>query len=68
MTVAERLVQARGGKSREDVATAVGVSLSAIGMYEIGARVPRDEIKVRLAQYYNTSVQDLFFDPICHKM
>lgn len=61
MTLAERLIKARGTRSREEVATAVGVSLSAITMYEIGARVPRDEIKVKLADYYKTTVQALFY-------
>lgn len=62
MTIAERLVKARGDKRREDVAEAIGVSLSAISMYENGERVPRDEIKVRLAKHYKTTVQKLFFD------
>ena len=61
MTVAERLVRARGERKREDVAAAIGVSLSAIAMYENGERIPRDEIKVRLAEYYKTTVQELFF-------
>ena len=61
MTVAERLIQARGSKKREEVANAVGVSLSAIAMYENGDRIPRDEIKVKLADYYKTTVQELFF-------
>ena len=61
MTVAERLVQARGDKKREEVAAAVGVSLSAIAMYENGERVPRDETKIKLADYYHTTVQALFF-------
>lgn len=61
MTVAERLIEARGERTREAVAKAVGISLSAISMYECGARVPRDEIKVKLADYYHRSVQDLFF-------
>lgn len=62
MTTAEKLVSLRGGKSREEVAKSVGVSLSAIAMYESGARIPRDEIKVKLADYFGTSVQSLFFD------
>lgn len=64
MTVdlAERLKIARGNLRREDVAKAVGVSLSAIAMYENGDRVPRDEVKIKLAKLYNTSVQALFFD------
>lgn len=61
MTIAERLVKARGDKRREEVAAAIGVSLSAISMYENGERIPRDETKVKLAEYYKTTVQDLFF-------
>lgn len=61
MTLAERLIEARGSQSREEVAKAIGVSLSAITMYETGARVPRDEIKIRLADYYKTTVQALFY-------
>ena len=36
MTVAEKLIHARGTKTREVVANAVGISVSAIGMYETG--------------------------------
>lgn len=61
LTVAERLIKARGDKRREDVAKAVGVSVSAIAMYENGERIPRDETKIRLADYYGTTVQQLFF-------
>lgn len=61
MTVAERLIKARGDKKREEVAAAIGVSLSAITMYENGERVPRDETKIKLAEYYNKTVQELFF-------
>lgn len=62
MTIAEKLVAARGEKSREEIAKAVGISASAVSMYETGARIPRDEIKVRLADYFGVSVQALFFD------
>lgn len=60
MNIAKRLIAARGNIPRATVARAVGISLSAITMYETGKRVPRDEIKVRLADYYNTSVKELF--------
>lgn len=62
MSIAEKLIKARGNKRREEVAAEVGVSLSAITMYEIGERVPRDETKIKLAKLYNTTVQELFFD------
>ena len=62
LDIAERLKQARGDTPRETVAQAVGITVSAISMYENGQRIPRDEIKVRLADYYHTTVQALFYD------
>ena len=59
--IGERLVGLRGDKKQEEVAMAIGISRSALAMYESGGRIPRDEIKVRLAGYYKVSVQDLFF-------
>lgn len=61
MSTADRLIQARGTESRKSVCAAVGISRSALSMYETGMRIPRDPVKVRLAQHYHTSVQDLFF-------
>ena len=52
--------------SRETVADAVGISVSAISMYENGERIPRDVVKVKLASYYGKSVQEIFFDEKCH--
>jgi DNA-binding XRE family transcriptional regulator len=51
-------------KKREtitDVATAVGVTPSAISMYEMGKRVPNDETKIALAKHFNRTVQYIFF-------
>ncbi|MEE1495975.1 MAG: helix-turn-helix transcriptional regulator [Clostridium sp.] len=60
--MAERLTQLRGDRSREEVAKAIGISVSAISMYENGERIPRDSIKIKLAAYFNKSVQEIFFD------
>lgn len=64
MNIAERLVDARGDIPRKVVAEAIGVSISALTMYETGKRVPRDELKVKLANYYGRTVQSLFFDGV----
>lgn len=61
MQIRDRLIEARGERSRSEVAAMVGVSTSAIAMYETGQRVPRDDIKVKLADCYGTTVQALFF-------
>lgn len=59
--IAMELVKLRGQKSREEVSKALGISISALQMYENGKRIPRDEIKVALARYYDTTVQAIFF-------
>lgn len=60
-TIGTRLRELRGAKSAETVAKDIGISVSALFMYERGERIPRDQIKLRLASYYNTTVQDIFF-------
>lgn len=59
--IGERLLQLRGKQKREDVAKAIGVSVSAMSMYENGERIPRDAIKIKLAAYYEKTVQEIFF-------
>lgn len=59
--MAKKLVTLRGDKSREEVARDNGISVSALAMYETGKRVPRDEIKLSLARYYGSSVEEIFF-------
>ena len=60
--IGKRLLELRGEKSQAEVAQAVGISDSALSMYECGERIPRDSVKVKLAQYYKTTVQKSFFD------
>lgn len=60
--VGGRLLQLRGMRSQEEVAAALGIRQSTLAMYERGARMPRDEIKLALARYYGCSVEALFFN------
>ncbi|MBC8568213.1 helix-turn-helix transcriptional regulator [Mogibacterium sp. NSJ-24] len=59
--VSERLTKLRGDESQAKVAEVIGISASALSMYECGERMPRDEIKVKLAAYYKTTVEALFY-------
>lgn len=59
--IGKRLIELRGNRTQEEVARENDLSLSAIGMYERGERIPRDEVKIKLANYYGKSVQDIFF-------
>ena len=61
MTTGERLRSLRGSRSQEEVAKAVRVSQSAICAYEKDERVPRDDVKIRIANYYKRSVAFIFF-------
>ena len=62
MSYSEKLVVLRGERTRAEVAAAIGISQSALAMYETGRRMPRDEIKVLLAQFFETTVGHLFFN------
>lgn len=59
--IGKRLRHLRGNRRREDVALAIGVSVSALSMYENGERVPRDEIKIAIANFYGETIEAIFF-------
>ena len=61
MAIGEKLVRLRGEKTQKKVAEDLGISISALSMYETDSRVPRDSIKIRLADYYGMNIADLFF-------
>lgn len=48
-------------KTQQQVAFELDITKSALAMYERGKRVPRDEIKVRIADYYGVSIESLFY-------
>lgn len=64
--IGEKLKYLRGKRSRREVAKALGISISAIQMYENGRRIPRDDIKVKIAKYYGVSVDHLFYAHLYH--
>ena len=61
MSVGEKLKELRGNKSQEAIANEIGITKSSWAMYERGERTPRDEVKIRIASYFNESVQEIFF-------
>ena len=60
--IGKRLRDLRGQKPREAVAMAVGVTVQAICHYETGTRTPKDITKMKLANYYGKTVQEIFYD------
>jgi len=61
--LAETLVGLRrqAGKARSEAASEMGISYSALTAYELGERIPKDASKVKIARYYNMSIEDLFY-------
>ena len=59
--IGSRLRSLRGDKTIDEVANDVGISRSALNMYELGERIPRDTKKLQLAKYYGISIEELFF-------
>jgi len=57
----EKLKELRGCRTQTGVARAVGITPSALSMYESGERVPRDEVKERLCAYYQVPVASVFY-------
>jgi transcriptional regulator with XRE-family HTH domain len=59
--IGERLKNLRGERTIRQAAASIGISYSTLAMYENGHRTPKDEIKIRIANFYGTSVEELFF-------
>ena len=61
MSFAERLQELREdrGISRKDLAANLNITVSALGMYEQGRREPNMEMLIRLADYFNVTLDFL---------
>lgn len=61
VAIGKRLRILRGIRTRANVSRETGLSQARLGNYEHGERIPTDEAKVLLANYYGVTVQELFF-------
>jgi toxin-antitoxin system, antitoxin component, xre family len=61
VTIGEKLKQLRGEKSLDEIAAALGISKQAVSNYENDTRIPRDEIKLKIARYFEKTVEEIFF-------
>ena len=49
------------GKTVVEAAKGIGVTPSALSNYENNIRVPRDNIKIAISDYYKKPIQKIFF-------
>lgn len=61
MSTGEILRELRGDRTQEAVACDLGIKKSSWSMYERNERVPRDELKAKIARYFGVPVQNIFF-------
>lgn len=62
MSFGEKLRELRGNRTQEELADELHITKSSLAMYERDERVPRDEVKVRIANFFGKTVQELFFN------
>ena len=61
MSFAERLQELREDKgiSRKDLAASLNITVSALGMYEQGRREPNIDMLIKMADYFDVSIDFL---------
>ena len=60
MSIGKKLRELRGGRTQDEISKKLGITKSSYAMYERDKRIPRDEVKIRISNFFNISVQDLF--------
>ena len=58
--IGEKLKALRGERTQSEIATAIDVTTMAISQYERGERIPNDEIKIRIANYFHKGIEEIF--------
>ena len=56
----------RGDRTQEEIAAILGITKSSWAMSDRDERVPRDEVKIRIANLFGKTVQELFYTPMEH--
>lgn len=59
--IGERLVELRGERTQVEIAKELKISVSALSMYERGERIPRDNIKIRIATLFRKPICEIFY-------
>lgn len=56
------------GKTTVEAARDLGITTSALSNYENGIRIPRDNIKIRIADYYDKPIASIFYTQNAHEV
>jgi transcriptional regulator with XRE-family HTH domain len=56
-----RQLREKKGKTLQEVANDLDIDVSTLSCYETGKRIPKDDIKRKIADYYKRSISGIFF-------
>lgn len=56
-----RKLRLSSSMTRQQLADMLGVTVSAVGMYEQGRRTPSDDIKVKYSMMFDMTIDEIFF-------
>lgn len=70
MTIGDTLKELRKAKKKTiaEAADGIGITPGALSNYENNIRVPRDDIKIAISEYYKKPIQKIFFAHKIHDM
>ena len=60
-SIGKRLIELRGERTQSEIAKEIDVGQSTYAMYETGKRIPSDAVKIKIANLYGKTVQEIFF-------
>lgn len=64
----EALIKLRGEKARSEVAFDLNITPQMLGAIERGDRTPSLYLAKKIADYYNTTVDEVFFGNLGHEL
>ncbi len=62
-TIGEKIIFLRNeiNITQKELAQKLGISVASIAIYELNERIPRDEMKKKISEFFKVPIQDLFF-------
>lgn len=67
-SLGNRLKKLRGETTADVIAKEIGIPASTYRSYEADIRTPRDEIKVKICNYFAVPIQELFYPENCAEL
>lgn len=62
----EKLIELRGDKTVTEVAKDVGITRQMLSAIESGSRTPSLEVAKKIASYYSSTIDEIFFEVKCN--